>query len=160
MAKQSKEDIVFTVVGTLTLPHPGRYTDIDKYIEAANNQLANGHIPMRITNAEHAEPGSEVFVKQLADAESMLLDWLSDAEIGEFSYIVLYEIDKARAEIRKRIMQGTQLDQALANIQVARVTQARFVKMVHDMAVRHGRPPIGDHEYAVMQEDGDSAEVR
>lgn len=91
-------------------------------------------------------------------AEAMLLDWLTDAEIGESMFIVLHDIDRAIQLNRKLVAMpfagelGKTVDEAFAATVDARRRLAAFLRWIDEIAVRENRPPLGDYERKLIEE--------
>jgi hypothetical protein len=122
---------------------------------------------LRLTNAQARYVAEDLgFDSSIDAAEVMLLDWLSDAEIGEALYLVLYQIDKVRKQVREILVaphltqRKARFDQMFADIQEGRRMLAAHLKWIDEVCVREGRPALGSYESSALEADGDTAATR
>lgn len=147
----------YTVVGSFRAD--GAADTGDDMLNKANAALSAAGVPVFLQTAEPVAWGGPEFAIQMRDAETMLLDWLTDAEIGETMYNALHHIDQARAGLRKYLDHPGPihpLDHTFAEVVEARKMVATFVKWCNDIGIRRGRTGLIASQAAALEEGGDT----
>lgn len=161
-------DVQLFVVGQMTVGGRQKVSDYPS-LDKANEVLAAAGLPIRLqtigwdANEEGRQLHNRVPEATAIDmsvganiAESMLLDWVTDAEIGEALFSSLYSLDGGMEAVQELVGcdallngKGGRVWQALTS---ARRGLAAHLRWLDEIAVRRGRPMLGDTEREMIKE--------
>lgn len=148
--------IKYTVVGEFIEQDTLKPSRINHFLDAANIALKDTDSPIRITNYDAVNEDGLEWLQAGARAESMLLDWITDAEIGEFLFGVLSSLDGGMDAINELVGSDALVRgkgaQAWQSFSSARRDLATHLRWLQEAAERRGRPPLSDDDAQLIAE--------